>query len=229
MVDFAKLLQQRKQQRTTIMASRTNVPKFDAEESIPSTTPGTKHPQHTPTLPHTDEVEEVPTQYTTDDTDSTLSTNAPGMTFEGGSYDDDYKKLNPPTGDWQKDDRWDTVKMFVNENDQQAGDKNPVGRTYFSVSGKPIPRVAFEVEHQPTLFLRISPDKRYKEDEPNKFDSSYKLFMEVREAYLAIHGKLLTNETDLRYFLVEDDYIVRTMKGDNGPIVVNVKVKRERK
>ena len=197
------------------MATRTNAPKFDAEDAI-----STQHVDNS--------VEPVPTEYTSDDTSSTLPTES-NMSFEGGSYDDDYKKLNPPVGDWQKDDRWDTVKTFVNENDQQAGDKNPVGRTYFSVSGKPIARVAHEVEHQPTLFIRLSPDKRYKEDKPAEFDLAYKLFMRVREAYLTINGKLLANETELRYFLAEGDYVIRTMNGDNGPIAVDVKVKREKK
>ena len=181
-----------------------------------------------------DDTVETPPEFSVDATETTgISTEALNDNiFNDKQYEDDYKKMNPPVGDWIKDGRWSTYKMVVKGDDSITGDvglakKEPyTGRTYYSVSGRPEVRISENVEHQPMLFFRISPDKRYKQDKPAEFDSAYKLFMRAREVYLTIHGKSMHSEADIKYMFEEDSYVLRTMNGDNGPIVVDMKAKR---
>jgi hypothetical protein len=127
-------------------------------------------------------------------------------------------KLNPPTGDWMKSDTWELSQNTYTDNNA-PGDIDPAGRTVFVITGKPEPRTANGMEYQPTLRIRISPDKRYKQDEPTKVDGLYKLFLEAKELYLAMKGEKVRKMGQLLKMLCEDSYVARTMKGDNNPVV----------
>jgi hypothetical protein len=146
------------------------------------------------------------------------------VAFNEAQDEAEYSKLNPPIGDWIKDDRFQ-FKKSVNLEDSMPNDIDH-GRTYLSFSGKPAPRAANGMEYQPVLFLRISPDLRYKKDDPGKIDSAYKLCLRAKEAYLTSKGEKCKNLAQMVSFLVEDEYVLRTMNGDNGPLVVDIKAKR---
>src|SRR3990167_11215321 len=137
-------------------------------------------------------------------------------------------KLNHPTGDWEKDDSWKSEKR-VQAGNCMPGDLDSAGRTSFNVMGKPKPRQQAGLEYEPTLFLRLSPDRRYKEDKPTDVDMAYKLFLKAKDVYIALHSEKPATLRQLRVMLEEDNYVVRTMNGDNGPVVVDIKVKRERR
>ena len=150
------------------------------------------------------------------------------MGFNDEQDEAERAKLNPPTGDWEKTDSWKSEKR-VQVGNCMPNDLDDAGRTSFNVMGKPKPRQQAGLEYEPVLFLRISPDLRYKEDKPTDVDMAYKLFLKAKDVYIALNGEKPKNMRQLRVMLEEENYIVRTMNGDNGPIVVDIKVKRERK
>lgn len=134
------------------------------------------------------------------------------------------KEITVPGGDWVKTDRWKFSKL-VYGGDNLDDDIDPEGRTMFVISGKPDNRTVEGVDYQPQLFVRMSPDKRYKQDDPTKVDTAHKMFLRAKDLYMAIHGAQPANYGQLITMLTEDSYIVRTMVGDNGPIVVEIKAK----
>jgi hypothetical protein len=131
-------------------------------------------------------------------------------------------KMNPPTGDWKKETSWDFSKN-VNSNDQAPGDLDPEGRTFFNFNGKPEPREANGLQYEPSLRLRISPDRRTKADKP-EIDTAYKLYLKAKDIYLEKYSEKGTY-SKLCHFLSHDAFVLRTMQGDNGPIVVDLKLK----
>ena len=144
-------------------------------------------------------------------------------------FEDSYKKLNPPTGDWEKDDRWKFEYRF-NENDSQPNDINPAGRSFLTFSGKPISREANGISYQPLLFLRVSPDARFKADKPSEHDLAHKLWLKANnELFLALNEREAKNPREVRTMLEEGNYVMRTMNGDNGPVIVDIKLKRARR
>jgi hypothetical protein len=151
------------------------------------------------------------------------------MTFDSLDQRDEQNraKLDPPTGDWEKDDRWH-FDSRIQAGNCEPGDLKPEGRTIFSVMGKPKARVANGLEYEPVLFLRISPDVRLKDDNVS-LDNAHKLWLKVKDLHLALYEKKLSTLAQLKQMLEEDEYVLRTMKGDNGPIVVDVKVKRAKR
>lgn len=138
----------------------------------------------------------------------------------------EYSKLNPPVGDWLKEDRW-ACSIRVNNSDIANTDLDSNGRTTLNFMGKPESRQANGIEYQPMLFLRISPDIRYKQDKPTEVDMAYKLFLRAKELYLQLNSEKPKNIGQLVNMLTEDSFVLRTMNGDNGPIVVDIKVKRQ--
>lgn len=149
--------------------------------------------------------------------------------FDENRDEEEFAKLNPPTGDWKKDDRWPFAQkdIRVNQEDSVPGDMNPIGRTTFNFAGKPMARQANGVEYQPVLFLRISPDIRRKKDKPDEVDMAYKLFLKAKDMYITLHGERASNMGQLKDMLEEDSYILRTMNGDGGPVVVDIKIERK--
>lgn len=149
--------------------------------------------------------------------------------FDQQSFNDDQDeleraKLNPPVGDWKKDTSWEYSKQVIVD-DQQQGDFDPTGRTFLVFAGKPVAREANGLQYEPALRLRISPDKRYKADKPTEVDTAYKLFLKAKDVFLEAKGQKPKNMAELRNMLQHDAYIIRTMNGDNGAIVVDVKLK----
>ena len=140
-------------------------------------------------------------------------------------YEEDHQRMNAPVGDWEKNSRW-IVTTRIQMNDSQPNDFDSRGRTIYSVMGRPKPRSVGDIEHAPMLFARISPDRRFKQDKPNEFDNAYKLFNRARELYIALHYKDIASERDFITFLAEDEAVYRTMKGYNGPVVVDIKAVR---
>jgi hypothetical protein len=153
------------------------------------------------------------------------------VTFDSSTRDQDYKQLNPPTGDWLKEERWDFDKekgVYIKEGDCKPGDINPKGRVFISVSGVPKSRVVDNIEYQPVMQIRVSPDKRLKdESDPKSMDMAYKLYLQSCEVYMAIHGKNLSKPSELVHFLTEDHFTIRSMNGDSGPLVTNIKQTRD--
>lgn len=131
-------------------------------------------------------------------------------------------KLDAPPGDWFKKERWEFEER-VYANDTMPDDLNPAGRTFFTFKGEPESRVANGgMVYTPNMYLRISPDIRYKLDKPDVVDMAYKLFLRAKDLFLDVKGEKATPRK-LIMFLSEDEYTVRTMRGDNSPIIVDVK------
>lgn len=148
--------------------------------------------------------------------------------FNNQQDEAEYAKLNPPVGDWVKEDRWQ-FSTRLNSNDDSPNDINSSGRTTLNFMGKPESRQANGLEYQPMLFLRISPDRRYKQDKPTEVDMAYKLFLRAKELYLQLNSETPKNIGQLVNMLCEDSFVLRTMNGDNGPVVVDIKAKRQQR
>ncbi len=139
------------------------------------------------------------------------------------------KKLYPPPGDWIKSIDWD-YRLARFEGDCQPGDISPSGRTIYVFFGKPEERIDREGNaYQPVLNLRMSPDRRFKQDDPTKVDFSYAMYLKAKDLYLALKGAKMTKQVQLVRMLIEDEYVVRTMNGDSGPFVLEVKQRRQQK
>ena len=153
------------------------------------------------------------------------------VTFNDDRDEQELAKLNPPTGDWKKSDRWalEQKNIRVNLEDCIPGDIDTTGRTTITFIGKPDARSMHGIDYQPVLFLRVSPDMRRKKDKPEEVDMAYKLFLKAKELYITMHGEKPRTLKQLLAMLEEDSYIIRTMNGDSGPIVVDIKVERPRR
>jgi len=137
--------------------------------------------------------------------------------------------MDPPSGDWFKSDNaraeWE---KRVYSNDHSPDDIDPAGRTFFSFTVEVETRTVGEHNYNPKLFLRISPDVRFKADKPEEIDIAHKLWLRSKDLYLAV-AKERPTIRKLITFLSEGEYILRTMKGDNSPIVVDVRQRVERR
>lgn len=178
----------------------------------------------------TDEIPEMPDEIHAD-ADQGAGLTADQLNEQGFNDEQDeaeLKKLNPPTGDWLKENTFDYVKR-VNLEDQMVGDIDPSGRTFMTFTGKPEPRTANGIEYQPMFFVRISPDRRYKQDKPQEVDMAHKLYLKAKELYLSLHAEKPRNFGQLITMLCEDNYVIRSMNGDNGAIAVDIKPKRQQR
>lgn len=146
--------------------------------------------------------------------------------FNNQQDEAEYAKLNPPVGDWFKEDRWQ-FSTRLNNNDSSPNDINSIGRTILNFMGKPESRRANGLEYQPMLFLRVSCDLRYKQDKPTEIDMAYKLFLRAKELYLQLNSEKPQSIGQLVGMLCEESFVLRTMNGDNGPVVVDIKMKRQ--
>ena len=201
-----------KQIRESKMASRSNVSKFDVgdddegDESVPP----------------------IPTQFTADDRSSSSISidDLNSIGFNDARDEAERARLDPPTGDWIKDDRW-KFELRRNEQDSELGDIDPLGRTMLTFTGKCVSRDANGITYDPMMFLRVSPDARYKVEEPEKADMAYRLFLKAKDLYLTLKGEKIRSVAQMRDMLAEDEYVVRTMKGDNGLVIVDIKPKQK--
>jgi hypothetical protein len=133
-------------------------------------------------------------------------------------------KLNPPTGDWKKEDSWEYTRQVMSD-DTAEGDIDPKGRTFLVFAGRPLPREANGLSYEPTLRLRISPDMRYKQDKPTDIDLAYQLFLKCVDLYIEKFEEKPSQMAKFRNMLQHDSYYVRTMNGNSGPMIVEVKAK----
>lgn len=128
------------------------------------------------------------------------------------------QKLNPPIGDWVKEDRWTMDDPRILTDDSHADDVNKAGRTMLTFRGECKPRVENGIEYNPMFFLRISPDKRSSMNNEQQPDMPYKMWLKVEELYTALYSKQWSTGKDLFDMLCNDQYVIRTYKGDNNPI-----------
>lgn len=134
--------------------------------------------------------------------------------------------LSPPAGTWEKpandmqaDEReraWKYEKR-VNTADRAEGDIDPAGRTMLNFWGKTKPLRKDGITYEPTLFIRISPDVRYKAEagKEHELDNSYKLWLSAKELYLSMYGER-GKIIPIKNMLLNDEYLVRCMSGDAG-------------
>jgi len=142
--------------------------------------------------------------------------------FNMGKAEDERKRLDNPTGDWEKKDRWEFEKR-VYAGDCMPGDMDPAGRTSFSFKGKPKPRHENGISYEPTLFLTVSPDYRADEYNPGAADGAYKRFLYALDLYLDIKGEACKGPRYLISMLENDEYVVRTANYDGNTRIVGMK------
>ena len=171
-------------------------------------------------MPEEEEMNEEGQALTLDQLDS--------LGFNDERDQEELNKLFPPAGNWNKEDTFQ-FRIVNYDNDIQVGDLSDKGRTIYSFSGKPEPRELNGVEYQPVLFFRMSPDIRYKEDDPTKIDHTYRMFLRAKELFLSIKEYKPKTQRELVEMLVEDRYVIRTMNGDSGPFVLDILPKRNKK
>lgn len=160
---------------------------------------------------------------------STGTADFAAMGFHKADEEASRRRLYPPTGDWVKTDTW-KFDYSYRDDDNAPGDFNSEGRLVYNFSGQPDPRLNKEGdEFCPMLFLRVSPDKRYKQDKPTEFDTAYKLYLQAKDLYLELKGEVPENQLQLIDMLIEDSYTLRTFNGDSGPIISDAKPIRKRR
>lgn len=138
-------------------------------------------------------------------------------------------KLNPPKGDWVKEDEFERF-VFIVKGDCQKGDVNPEGRTKIVFSGYPHARIDQDNnEHQPLLKFYISPDVRYSTSNPNKLDKATELYQRAIEMYTSKHGEMPKTRRDLLLMLELDTYVINTWNADTGLQVGLIKWHRNKK
>lgn len=144
-------------------------------------------------------------------------------------------KLDPPIGDWEKNDRWES-RVSVIESDSMPGDVYAGGRIVVTVWGKPKPRTKLGLEYEPTIRIRFSPDIRHRPDDVEKIDSSYKIYLLTKDLYLALNGRKVESVGDmqaqlqaLESMLVEESYVVNTTVFNNSLFTQGLKVKMVRR
>lgn len=183
-------------------------------------------------------VDEFPEEFTSNSS-ATLALDESSLDdFDLGQFKErdshEYQKDNPPGGTWVKEDEW-SYKIFVNEQDSRKGDINPQGRTLLIFTGRPKVRVVNNIDYDPILSFRISPDLRYKDPEDadgreDQKDLASRLWTMAKEKmYLEMKGAMPQKLRDITDMLRYDEYEVRSMKGDNGPVVLEVRTKQQQR
>lgn len=173
--------------------------------------------------------DDIVTEFTdTESTGALASSDLATMSFNDTQDEEERKRLFPPAGDWLKVDEFDSSDPEFRSDDCQLGDISPKGRMILSFMGKPEARYnSTGDEFQPTLFIRISPDRRYKIDKPSEVDLAYKMFLRAKDLYLEIKGEKPVNPEELRVMLASESYTIRTMQGDSGPFCLDIKPNRK--
>lgn len=154
------------------------------------------------------------------------------ISFDDAQVETERRRLIAPSGDWLKQQVWSfsaDKNVKVDTEDRVPGDINPLGRTSFFFYGYPETRTSKE-GHDFTPFLRFqfSPDKREDKKKENQVDYKYKMFIFARDAYISTCERK-PKLGELLRFLAEEEYIINTFNGDDGPIVSKIKAKRENK
>lgn len=157
--------------------------------------------------------------------DSLTTAQITGASFNRSQRAEDHKLMSAPAGDYVKESRWlESFKRTSYDSDREPGDVYPDGRSVYTISGKPEPRVVNGVTYQPTLFVRCSPDRRMHRERTGEFDFNYTMYDRICEVFLKVMGRDLDNETDLQQFLEEGQYTLNTMLGRDGRLqTMNIK------
>lgn len=156
------------------------------------------------------------------------------FTVDSQLKEQEHARLNPPRGDWEKDQSWSIDlkrDIYVRTGDCRQGDINPAGRTSVTVRGHCKPRTdENNYSHDPEFMLTVSYDYREVErDGKAGEDQRTRLYQEARDAYLAIHGKQMDSKpSTLIEFLLKDTYVIQAFKADNGMMVNKIKARRSR-
>ncbi len=191
-----------------------------------------------------DDIDDLPSEITSEETSRNTDARANGQTTTSGMSLDELDergfnderdeetrlKLITPGGDWLKKERWE-FEQRVFANDSMPDDLDPAGRTFFIFKGPAEPRVANGGHvYTPDMFFRISPDIRYKPDNPDQLDMPHKLFMRAKDLFLEVRGERATPRK-LIDFLENEEYTVNTMPGNSGgsPYITDVKKTGPRK
>ena len=154
-----------------------------------------------------------------------------GLTTDDEREEEERAKMYPPPGDWEKAEPFKMVEPIpIYEEDSQPGDLlEGKGRLMLMFNGQPEPRTNKGIEFKPTLFIRMSPDLRRSQNKPNEADLAYKLWLQAKEIYEYLHDGETTNDVrKIAAMMIEDNYVIRTLNGDSGPFVLNIKPKKER-
>jgi hypothetical protein len=163
--------------------------------------------------------------HTASNGDSLTTAEITGVSFNRAQRAEDHKLMSAPGGDYIKTERWlESFKRTSYDSDREPGDVYPDGRSVYTISGKPEPKVVNGVTYQPTLFVRCSPDRRMHRERQGEFDHNYTMYDRICEVFLKIMGRDLDNETDLQQFLEEGQYTINTMVGRDGRLqTMNIK------
>lgn len=174
------------------------------------------------------EPESGPTEFTDEATEGAISSvSLASIGFNDTQDEEERRRLFPPAGDWLKVDEFEFGLQY-RDDDQQTGDVSSQGRMILSFMGKPEARYNHAGdEFQPVLFLRMSPDRRYKSDKPSEVDLAYKMFLRSKDLFLEISGEKPGNIDQLVQMMVNDSYTIRTMQGDSGLFSLDVKPNRK--
>lgn len=175
-----------------------------------------------------DQTSDGPTEFRDDEPSGALaSSDLAKIGFNDTQDEDERKRLFPPAGDWLKTDSFEFTIQY-REDDCESNDASPQGRMMLNFMGKP--EVRYNTagdEFEPVLFLRLSPDRRYKIDKPSEVDLAYKMFLRAKDLYLDITGEKPDNVDQLVKMLIDESYTIRTMQGDSGPFCLDVKPNRK--
>lgn len=146
-----------------------------------------------------------------------------GLKFNREATTQAFRQQNPPQGDWLKREVWE-CKVSTVEKDSQPGDLDPKGRTILTFTGSPVERIEEGEIYKPTFRLRVSPDRRYKEDGSD--DTPFKLWSTaVEQLYVSIYGRVTDDVGDIARMLMEDEYVIGTYKGDSDLMINRLKTK----
>lgn len=157
-----------------------------------------------------------------------------GVSIDTAARNKAHAEMTVPRGDWKKSSRWklaedSTRNVYLKLGDTQPGDQSysmnvrDHGRLIVAIQGELDERVVNGFLYKPTIYLRMSPDRRRDENKPGQYDLTYRLYDQACQAYLSIHGRELKEIPQLVEFLLEDTFIIRTMEGDMGPLPVGIR------
>lgn len=184
--------------------------------------------------PTDDLIDDLPDEINDEDSHASTTSNGSGYSYSAGlsleeldaiGIDEERDereraKIDPPSGNWEKEAKF-TYEKRVNTNDRGQGDIDPAGRTMLNFYGKPVSREVNNIVYEPTLFIRLSPDLRYKADKPTEHDQAYKLWLAAKDLFLSMYARR-PKISEIVKMMEQDHYIIRTMKGDSGPITVGI-------
>lgn len=161
---------------------------------------------------------------------NTVEVDLDALGFDHARDEVEKRKLDAPAGDWKKEEEWEfspAKNVMIYGGDCETGDTLATGRLVYSFYGRPTARLDKEGnEFQPFLRFRISPDKRYSVTKPDQVDQSYKLFLRAKTVFFEIEGRAPKSQSELVRFFAEGSYLLTTMRGDDGPFVLNIKAPR---